>query len=227
MSIRRRPNRGRSPDTSWDDLADWYDGWAGAGSDHHRTLAIPALLELLALRPGERLLDIGCGPAPLAPHVARAGASYTGIDLSPRMVAHARARHAGAVHFLVADARDLAGSPGLRAGAFDAAVFLLSLQNIDPLEPALASAAWALRSGGRLMLRPRPICTLWQKRPRSNTFWAPPHTHHARPSWPPGGIQVLEHSALSRLASARRLHLLPCSGATPPPHRAATVWPNS
>lgn len=152
MSIRRRPNGGRAADTSWDDLADWYDSWAGAGGAHHRALAIPAVLELLALRPGERLLDIGCGPAPLAPHAARAGAAYTGVDLSPRMVDHAMARHARAGRLLVADARDLAACPTLAAGAFDAAVFLLSLQNIDPLEPALASAAWALRPGGRLVL---------------------------------------------------------------------------
>ncbi|HMQ31317.1 MAG TPA: class I SAM-dependent methyltransferase [Chloroflexaceae bacterium] len=152
MTIRRRRSRGQAPDTSWDDLADWYDGWAGAGSEHHRALAIPAVLELLALRQGERLLEIGCGPAPLAPAVARAGASYTGVDLSPRMVAHARARHGRRGRFLVADAGDLAACPKLGAGAFDAAVFLLSLQNIEPLEPALASAAWALRPGGRLVL---------------------------------------------------------------------------
>lgn len=152
MSIRRRPNRGRGPDTSWENLADWYDGWAGAGSAHHRALAIPAVLDLLALRPGERLLDIGCGPAPLAPYVARAGARYTGVDLSPRMIEHARARQARNGRFFVADARDLARCRELAAGAFDAAVFLLSLQNMDPLEPSLASAAWALRPGGRLVL---------------------------------------------------------------------------
>lgn len=152
MSIRRRRSRGAAPDTSWDDLADWYDGWAGAGSAHHRTLAIPAVMDLLRLGRGEHLLDLGCGPAPLAPFAARAGARYTGVDLSPRMIAHARERHGRSNRFLVADALDLATSKELTGGTFDAAVFLLSLQNMEPLEPALASAAWALRSGGRLVL---------------------------------------------------------------------------
>jgi SAM-dependent methyltransferase len=150
MSIRRRRNR--TFDTSWEQLADWYDGWAGAGSEHHQTLAIPAILELLALQPDAHILDIGCGPAPLAPYVARTGASYTGVDLSPRMVAHARARHGRNAHIVVGDALNLATCGSLRAGSFDAAVFLLSLQNIDPLEPALASAAWALRPGGQLAM---------------------------------------------------------------------------
>lgn len=150
MTFRRRQSR--KPDTSWDSLADWYDGWAGAGSEHHRTLAIPAILELLDLCRGERLLDIGCGPAPLAPYVIRAGAAYTGVDLSPRMVAHARERQGRHSRILVADALDLAACDELRAGSFDATAFLLSIQNMDPLEPALASAAWALRPGGRLAL---------------------------------------------------------------------------
>lgn len=150
MTIRRRRNR--KPDTSWDNLADWYDGWAGAGSEHHRTLAIPAVLDLLDVRRGERLLDIGCGPAPLAPYVIRAGASYTGVDLSPRMVTHARERQGRHSRVLVADALDLAACGELHPASFDAAVFLLSIQNMDPLEPALASAAWALRRGGRLVL---------------------------------------------------------------------------
>lgn len=151
MTIRRRRNQ-RRLDTSWDNLADWYDGWAGEGSDHHRTLAIPAVQELLQMRRGEALLDLGCGPAPLAPSVLRAGAAYTGVDLSPRMVAYARSRHERECRIICGDARDLAACGEVRSGSFDAAVFLLSLQNIDPLEPALASAAWALRPGGRLVL---------------------------------------------------------------------------
>jgi SAM-dependent methyltransferase len=152
MSFRRRRDRGRSPDTSWDELADWYDSWAGKGSKHHHTLAIPAVLELLSLQPGERLLDIGCGPAPLAPFVARAGSRYTGIDLSPRMIDLAKKRHNHDGRFLAADAQNLTACKALAGASFDAAVFLLSLQNMDPLEPALASAAWAVRPGGRIVL---------------------------------------------------------------------------
>jgi hypothetical protein len=46
--------------SGWDDVANWYDGWVGeSGSDHHRKLAIPALLDLLDLEPRMNLLDIG------------------------------------------------------------------------------------------------------------------------------------------------------------------------
>jgi hypothetical protein len=77
------------------------------------------------------------------------------------------------------------------------------------------------------MPQPRSTCTLSQDRPRSSTSWAPQHTQHALRSWLPAGIEALEHSESNRLANERRLRLLRCSGATPPPRRAETAWPNS
>jgi hypothetical protein len=68
-----------------------------------------------------------------------------------------------------------------------------------PAQEAMTEAA-GTRHAPPAMPRPRPICTLSQDRPRSNTSWAPRHTQHARRSWPPAGIEVLEHSELSRLA---------------------------
>lgn len=138
---------------SWDPVADWYAGWVGAeGSEHHRRLAIPALLELLRPAPGEHVLDVGCGPGVLAPHVTEAGARYTGVDASRKLVAFARRHHGAHGRFVVGDATRLREAPEIAEGAFDAAVFLLSIQDIDPLEDALHSAAWALKPGGRMVL---------------------------------------------------------------------------
>src|SRR2546422_9832090 len=47
---------------------------------------------------------------------------------------------------------------GGRAGALKAAVCLLSIQDMDDLEAVLASAGWALRLGGRLVLLMRHPC---------------------------------------------------------------------
>lgn len=143
----------RRPSRSWDAVADWYVGWSGPeGSRHHKRLAIPALIDLLRPQPGEAVLDIGCGAGALAPAVMKAGAGYTGVDLSAKLIDHARKHHRGNARFLVGDATYLAALPELRAAAFDAAAFLLSIQDIDPLEEALASVAWALKPGGRLVL---------------------------------------------------------------------------
>ena len=148
----KKGRRGQGSRTSWDPVADWYDGWVGKhGSRYHQQVAIPSLLALLEPQPDEQILDIGAGQGVLAPHVVEAGAHYTGVDVSRKLLQRARHYHKQG-RFLFGDARSLEKVEGLEPDAFDAAVFLLSIQDMDPLQPVLASAAWALRPGGRLVI---------------------------------------------------------------------------
>lgn len=158
MPINKGPPRSRR-DTSWEPVAQWYRGWVGAeGSRHHRVLAIPATLDLLQPLSGERVLDIGCGHGVLAPHIAAAGARYTGVDLSPSLIRAARAAHGRDGRFLNGDARDLDRIAALRGITFDAAVFLLSLQDMEPPEAVLAAAARMLSASGRIVLLMKHPC---------------------------------------------------------------------
>ena len=140
-------------ETSWDRVATWYDGWVGdRGSAYHRQVAIPAVLELLRPAPGEAILDVGAGQGVLAPGIVEAGARYTGVDGSPRLIAAAKRRHRGIGQFVVADARRLQAATALSQASYDAAVFLLSIQDMDPLEAVFAGVDWALRPHGRVIL---------------------------------------------------------------------------
>src|SRR5205085_2330265 len=69
----------------WD--ADRYARTARYVSD----LGAP-LIDLLAPKPGERILDLGCGEGALTEKIAAAGAQVVGVDGSPNMVEAARAR---------------------------------------------------------------------------------------------------------------------------------------
>src|SRR5439155_1158651 len=63
----------------------------------------------LRLRPGERLLDIGCGWGGLAAYAAeRHNVEVLGVTLSPQQVDYARARPVERVRVEVFDYRDLA-----------------------------------------------------------------------------------------------------------------------
>ncbi|HEX5324789.1 MAG TPA: class I SAM-dependent methyltransferase [Capsulimonadaceae bacterium] len=152
MSVRNKSS-GEFPQTHWNSVADWYDKHVGqSGNEHQRTLAIPAVLDLLELKAGQQILDIGAGQGVLAPYIAAARAGYTGVEASERLVRSALRRHSQEGRFLHGDARRLEKIASLTAKSFDAAVFLLSLQDMDPLQDVLTSAAWALRPGGCLIV---------------------------------------------------------------------------
>lgn len=118
------------------------------------------LREELGLRPGSRLLDVGCGTGRHLVPLAASGIDATGVDLSPAMLsqARARAREAGVeVQLVEADARELPAD----LGPFDAAICLcegafgLVDDDAEPLahdRAILASIHRALRPGGRLVL---------------------------------------------------------------------------
>lgn len=52
---------------------------------------VEAMLELAAVRPGERLLDLGCGDGRIVVAAARKGAQALGVDIDPRRIAEAEA----------------------------------------------------------------------------------------------------------------------------------------
>ncbi len=144
-----------SRETSWEHVATWYDGWVGDhGSIYHRELAIPAVLDLLRPVQGESVLDVGGGQGVLAPYLVEAGARVTVVDASARLIASAKHRHARlrGARFIVGDARHLAAVAGLEPAAYDAATFLLSIQDMDSLDGVVRGLDWALAPTARVVL---------------------------------------------------------------------------
>jgi len=107
---------------------DWrvfFDGHADRYDDEVFTRGTADEVAFLRERlgpPPRTVLDLGCGTGRHAVGLARAGYRVTGLDLSPGMLARARARAEAAgveVEWVEGDARAFA-----RPGAFDAAVCL-------------------------------------------------------------------------------------------------------
>lgn len=131
--------------TSWESLAQWYDGWVGPqGSEHHQKMGLPMLDRLLAKTKSGWVLDVGCGQGVLAPYFKKRGFSYLGIDASESLIELARKHHEHDGAFAVSDATKVNrvwlekqhkfGMNVQLPPAFDLAVFMLSIQDMDPLK---------------------------------------------------------------------------------------------
>jgi ubiquinone/menaquinone biosynthesis C-methylase UbiE len=100
----------------------------------------------LQLRPGERLLLVGAGTGADLPHVPEE-LRVTATDLTPAMLARARARRAG-TSLAVMDGARLA----LRDAAFDAVALHLILAVMPDPVGCLREVARVTRPGGRVVV---------------------------------------------------------------------------
>ena len=100
-----------------------------------------AALDLLDPKPGERILDVGCGEGTLTKKIAERGAVVLGIDNSPEMIAAARANGVDAVLLAAEDMQFFS--------EFDAAFSNATLHWVLEKEQAARAIFRALKPGGR------------------------------------------------------------------------------
>ncbi len=103
------------------------------------------LVNLLAPKSGERILDLGCGTGVLTSEIAATGAKVFGIDRSPEMVAQAKSKFP-ALRFEVVDATKMEFD-----GEFDAIFSNAVLHWIPEAEKVVRGIAQALKPGGRFV----------------------------------------------------------------------------
>ena len=102
-------------------------------------------IALLALRPGERLIVIGCGTGADLPFIPPE-VEVLATDVTPAMLRQAQTHARPGIEFRVLDGMAL----DLPEGSFDAAILHMVLEVIPDPVRCLQEAARVLRPGGRL-----------------------------------------------------------------------------
>ena len=196
---------GQSPHYPWPSLsavsatgfgvtANAYDRFMG----RYSTLLAPAFADLAGVRPGQRALDVGCGPGALtAELVRRVGArNVAAADPTPAFVEAARERHPDVdVRLALAEQLPFADD------AFDAALAQLVVHFMKDPVAGLAQMARVTRHGGVVAAC---VWDLTGGRAPSSPFWkaarevdlgAPDESW--RPGTGPGQLRaILEQSGL-------------------------------
>jgi trans-aconitate methyltransferase len=103
------------------------------------------VIELLDPKPGERILDLGCGTGHLTAKIAEAGAEVVGLDASPEMIGQAR-QNFPALTFVARDAAEMTFQ-----SEFDAVFSNAALHWMTQAQRVVEHISQALRPGGRLV----------------------------------------------------------------------------
>ncbi|AIF41887.1 methyltransferase (plasmid) [Dermacoccus nishinomiyaensis] len=109
----------------------------------------PEVLRLAGDVAGLRVLDAGCGHGPLTKELRDRGATVSGFDLSPAMIAIARERLGQDADMRVAD---LAAPLSYEDDAFDLITCSLALHYVEDWSPTLGELRRVLRPGGKLIV---------------------------------------------------------------------------
>lgn len=126
-------------------LADKQTWTAGSYADHARFVSDLAgeVLAWLDPKPGERVLDVGCGDGALAQRIGASGATVVGIDIAVSLL---EAALAGGV-----DARQIDVLDMTFAAEFDAIFSNAVLHWVREPRLAIANMRAALKPGGRFV----------------------------------------------------------------------------
>lgn len=131
-------------------MSKWYSKAVGAeGLFYHKNLILPKSLELLNLKKGDSLIDLGCGQGILNRYIPK-GIYYQGIDISKSLVQEARKMIRNKNSRF--DTGDITKELKIKKNDFTHAAIILTLQNVENYQKVFDNAFKHLKTNGKLLI---------------------------------------------------------------------------
>lgn len=119
------------------------------------------IMEFANIKPGDRVLEVGCGLGRYTFILAELGVKVEGLDLSPQLVAKLDEINAGR-YDIPLHGLDLVEAPPEMYGAYDAVIGFFVLHHVHDLDSCFDVAARLVRPGGRVaFVEPNPLNPLY------------------------------------------------------------------
>lgn len=145
----------------WEQIAaDWDDYMGMESNAFHRELIRPSTEQLLNVKRGDRVLEIGCGNGNFSRRLAELGADVVAFDYSAIMIERAQERSIKhpSISYHVVDATDSAALLSLGEGEFDLAVANMVLMDLSDIQPLAAALMKLLKPGGAVVFSIQHPC---------------------------------------------------------------------
>lgn len=133
--------------TSWGNVAKWYGEHVEGDDTYHAQVLAPNLVRIVGPQKGLTVLDIGCGEGYFSRLFAQAGATVEAADVSPELIAKAKEK-SGGIAYHVAPAEQLSFA---KNSSYDVVTAVLTLQNMEKIEPVFKEVARAVKPNGRFV----------------------------------------------------------------------------
>lgn len=133
--------------TSWGEVADWYDDMLEKSEDTYQSKVImPNLLRILDPKPNMKVLDVACGQGYFTSAFVENGCQALGCDISSELISKATSNNPK-VEFFVSPSDQFSS----KTNDLDCITIILALQNIEKLQETFLECAKSLKRGGRLI----------------------------------------------------------------------------
>lgn len=114
------------------------------------------MVRFAGIKPGDRVLEVGCGLGRYTFILAEMGVKMEGLDLSPKLVEELDAINAGR-YDIPTHGHDLMDCPPEMYGRYDAVIGFFVLHHVHDLDSCMQMAAKLIRPGGQVaFLEPNP-----------------------------------------------------------------------
>jgi ubiquinone/menaquinone biosynthesis C-methylase UbiE len=139
----------KNKDTSWNNVASWYDELLKSDDSYQSKVILPNLLRVLDLKEGEKVYDLACGQGYFANVFAHVGADVIASDLSKKLIETAKKDAKEKVTFYITPAHR---AQFLKDNSIDTIVIILAIQNIENVGEVFAECNRVLKDKGRIVL---------------------------------------------------------------------------
>ena len=136
-------------DTSWNQVANWYDELLKNDDSYQAKVILPNLLRILDLKKDEKVFDLACGQGYFSNVFAHEGANVTSSDLSKNLIETAKKNSKEKISFYISPAHR---AQFLKDNSIDTIVIGLAIQNIENVSDVFTECNRVLKKGGRMIL---------------------------------------------------------------------------